>query len=116
MARAQQAMLTEENAPKPKKLPTIKRKPQVDAWIVVINDKVLISQIEEVEAEIGEPNCRFNQPFELVQYQDDGDISMVPYLMAFTDDVSFMIHSDKIVTLSKPKSSLKKRYEALIQE
>ena len=33
--------------------------------LVLTNNQILISQIEEVTSELGEPDCRLTKPFEL---------------------------------------------------
>ena len=72
---------------------------------------MLISQIEEVGADVGEPDCKLIAPY---QTQPDG--SMFPFLWEYTEDREFMISSDKILTIADPKSNLLENYLQLIEE
>jgi hypothetical protein len=113
-----ETMLTEVNmpqaapAPRAKKNISIpKRKKQVDAWIVVLPNITLITQMEEVSNQIGEPNCRLIEPFIIAESKN---YSLIPYLIEYTNDNQFMIHSDKIITLAKPNAILQSKYETLL--
>lgn len=98
-----------------KKLPTLKkRKRSIESFIVVLEDKNLISQVQEVSTENeGEPNCRLIEPFVIV---DPVSAILEPYLIDYTNDNKFMIHSSKIFTLAKPNNILAEKYEAVIGE
>ncbi len=79
--------------------------------ILVLTDQTqLISQIEEVGAEIGEPDCRLTEPFVI---KEDG--TLYPWLIDITDDNQFMMSSDKILTMADPRSSVLKKYNDLLQ-
>lgn len=110
-----ETMLTEVNMPKAttaKKVITIpKRKKEVDVWIVVFPHITLITQLEEVEAEEGEPNCRMLEPFVIT---DKTNYTLNPYLLEYTNANNFMIHADKILTLAKPNALLQSKYESLL--
>jgi hypothetical protein len=71
----------------------------------------LITQIEEVSTELGEPDCRLIEPFIL---QSDG--TMQPWLVDITSQNTFMIHSDKILTIADPNGKLIDKYETLVKE
>jgi len=70
----------------------------------------LLSQIEEVGADIGEPDCKLIEPFTV---NKDGTLS--PWLIDFTSQNTFMMSSDKILTLADPKPTLLEKYEDLIK-
>jgi len=74
--------------------------------ILLTNNQILISQIEEVSTELGEPDCRLIEPFLLNQ----SILTLSPWLMDYTSDNKYMISSDKIMTLSDPNSDLLKNY------
>lgn len=74
--------------------------------ILLTNNQILISQIEEVSTELGEPDCRLIEPFLLNQ----SSLTLSPWLMDYTSDNKYMISSDKILTLADPKSDLLKNY------
>ena len=79
--------------------------------IVLMNNLILISQIEEVTSELGEPDCKITKPF-IVR----NDHTMEPYLCGYTKQNTFMISSDKILTLTDPTPTLLEKYKDLIKE
>ena len=78
--------------------------------LVLMNNKILITQIEEVGADIGEPDCKLIEPFEV-----SNDETLSPWLVKFTNQNTFMIASDKILTLTDPRPVLLEKYESLIK-
>ncbi len=76
--------------------------------IVLTNNKVLVSQIDEVGADIGQPDCKLTNPYML---KDDG--TMEPWLINISRQDVFMISSDKILTLTEPMPTLIEKYEEL---
>jgi hypothetical protein len=80
--------------------------------IVMTNNQILLTQIEEVSTELGEPDCRLVEPFVLNQ----SSLELSPWLLDFTTQNTFMIHSDKILTIADPNSKLKSKYESLVKE
>ena len=73
--------------------------------IVLTNNKVLVSQIDEVGADVGEPDCKLTNPYIL---KDDG--TMEPWLLSVSRQDIFMISSDKILTLTEPMPTLLEKY------
>tara|TARA_B100001094_G_C17825153_1_gene620469 strand:- start:39 stop:287 length:249 start_codon:yes stop_codon:yes gene_type:complete len=78
--------------------------------IVLVSDRILISQIDEVGVEIGEPDCKLTEPF---VYNDDE--TLTPWLLDVSNDNTFMISSDKILTIAEPKPTLLEKYQKLIK-
>ena len=76
--------------------------------IVLTNNKVLVSQIDEVGADVGEPDCKLTNPYML---KDDG--TMEPWLVNISRQDVFMISSDKILTITEPMPTLVEKYEDL---
>ncbi len=76
--------------------------------IVLTNNKILVSQIDEVGADVGEPDCKLTNPYIL---KDDG--TMEPWLLSVSREDIFMISSDKIITLTEPMPTLVEKYEEL---
>ena len=74
--------------------------------ILLTNNQILISQIEEISTELGEPDCRLIEPFLLNQ----SSLTLSSWLMDYTSDNKYMISSDKILTLADPNSDLLKNY------
>lgn len=80
--------------------------------LILTNNQILLTQIEEVSTDLGEPDCKLIEPFILNQ----SDLSLSPYLVDFTNQNNFMIHSDKILTIADPNSKLKDKYLSLVKE
>ena len=79
--------------------------------IVLLTKEVIVEQIEEVQSELGEPDCKLTEPFVI---NDDGTLS--PWLLDVTTQNTFMMSSDKILTLVEPNSKLIQKYEDIIKE
>jgi hypothetical protein len=78
--------------------------------IVLVNGTTIISKIDAVMSELGEPDCKLIRPYQIV------DKKLVPWLDQFTDNIdAIMISSDKILTLVDPKEQLLNDYLTLIQ-
>ena len=79
--------------------------------LALMNSLILITQIEEVGADIGEPDCKLVKPFVV-----RSDKTLEPFLCGYTKQDTFMISSDKIITLADPTPTLLEKYEDLIKE
>jgi|TARA_R100001460_G_scaffold10528_1_gene24921 hypothetical protein len=71
-------------------------------------NQILISEISEIGADIGQPDCKLSNPFVL---QNDGTLE--PWLVSVSRQDVFMISSDKIITLTEPMPTLVEKYEEL---
>ena len=78
--------------------------------LILTNNLKLVTQIEEVLADIGDPNCKMIEPY-VVGEQD----TLSPWLVDCTNQNEFMISSDKILTILEPKPTLLEKYENLIK-
>ena len=78
--------------------------------LVLTNNLKIVTQIEEVLADIGDPNCKMIEPY-VVGQQD----TLSPWLVECTSQNEFMISSDKILTILDPKPTLLEKYEKLIK-
>ena len=76
--------------------------------LLLANNQILITQIDEVGADIGEPDCKMTNPFLL---KDDGTLE--PWLISISRQDTFMISSDKIMTITEPMPTLVEKYEEL---
>ena len=74
-------------------------------------DTVLITEIVEIGSELGEPDCKLTKPFVV-----KSDQTLEPYLCGYTKQSTFMISSDKILTLADPTPTLLEKYEDLTKE
>ena len=74
-----------------------------------MNNQKLITQIEEVSTELGEPDCKLIDPYLIGK-----DDTLTQWLIDVSNQREIMLSSDKILTLVDPKDSLLKKYERLI--
>lgn len=75
-------------------------------------DVTLVTEIVEVQGEIGEPDCKLVNPYRL--YSEDvlklyGEDVLKPW-PDITDQRDIMIHSDSILTIVDPKPKLAEKY------
>ena len=70
--------------------------------LLLANKEHIISEIEEVPAEYGDPNCKLTNPC----YTD----SMERWCNEYTNQKEMMIHSDKIITIIDPNEKYLKEY------
>jgi hypothetical protein len=78
--------------------------------IVLINGQTIISRIAAVISELGEPDCKLINPYQIV------DGKLTSWLSELTDATdAIMISSDKILTLVDPKETLLNDYLTLTQ-
>ena len=75
--------------------------------VLVDIDNVLITEIVEVMAEEGEPDCRLINPY---RFFDEGD--MKPWLKA-SNQTEFMIRSEDILTIADPTPEVVQQYKDL---
>lgn len=76
--------------------------------LVFENGLVLLAQLEETSADLGEPDCKLTEPFVV---NLDGTLS--PWLLEYTVQNSLKVHSDKILTISVPNEKLLHNYRNL---
>ena len=82
--------------------------PKMIKILVLTTNQILISQIEEVGADIGEPDCKLVDPYVITK-----DGTLEPWLLNVTREDTFMMSSDKILTLTDPTPTLLEKYEDL---
>ena len=83
--------------------------------LALTNNHYIISQVDEVVAEdIGQPDCKLTKPF--VINTETGKTVLEPFMMDLTRDNTFMMGSDKILTLAVPTPTLLEQYLNLIEE
>ena len=73
--------------------------------ILLTNQQILISEIQEIGADIGEPDCKLVNPYLLKESN-----TMEPWLISVSKQDTFMISSDKIITLTDPMPTLLEKY------
>ena len=79
--------------------------------LALTNNLILISEIEEIGADIGEPDCKLINPFVV-----RSDQTLEPFLCGYTKENTFMMSSDKILTLANPTPTLIEKYQDIIKE
>ena len=76
--------------------------------VLVDVDTVLISEVVEMDAELGDPNCKLINPY-LFNSIDD----MKPWKAEITNQTEFMIRSEDILTIADPTGPVMDRYTEL---
>ena len=83
--------------------------------IALTNNHYIVSQVDEVVAEdIGQPDCKLTKPY-VVNTESDKTV-LEPFMMDLTRDDTFMMGSDKILTLAIPTPTLLEQYLNLTEE
>ena len=83
--------------------------------IALTNNNYIISYVDEVATEdIGQPDCKLTKPY--VVNTESGKTILEPFMMDLTKDDTFMMGSDKILTLAIPTPTLLEQYLNLIEE
>ena len=72
--------------------------------LLLSNQEVIVSEIVEVAAEFGDPNCKLTKPYKIV------DGSLHKWMMDYTEQNEIMISSDKIITLVTPSPLIFDQY------
>ena len=67
-------------------------------------DNVIISQVVEVDAELGDPNCKLINPYQFFSVDD-----MKPWPKA-TNQTELMIRSEDILTMADPTPEVIEKY------
>ena len=67
-------------------------------------DNVVVCEVEEIQAELGEPDCRLKNP-----YQYDKDTGLTPW-PDFAGQTEMMLRSDDILTMVEPKQEIIDQY------
>ncbi len=76
--------------------------------MILTNQLNLITEVEELVVDFGEPNCRLIKPYLI---SEDGSLS--PWLKKFTNDDEIAMSSDKILTIVEPNGKLLDEYTEL---
>ena len=76
--------------------------------VLVDVDTVLIAEVVELDAEIGDPNCKLINPY-LFNSIDD----MKPWKTEVTNQTEFMIRSEDILTIADPSGTIIDKYTEL---
>jgi hypothetical protein len=69
--------------------------------LILKNDTILITEVHEIETELGGPDCKLVNPCQMI-VSDEAVYDMRKWPV-FTDQKELMIHSDSIFTIVDPK-------------
>ena len=72
--------------------------------LLLSNQEIVVSEIEEVAAEIGDPNCKLTKPYKIIGG------ALQRWMQDYTDQGELMINSDKIITLVNPSPLILEKY------
>tara|TARA_Y100001936_G_scaffold17144_1_gene14532 strand:- start:82 stop:339 length:258 start_codon:yes stop_codon:yes gene_type:complete len=73
--------------------------------ILIDVDNVLISEIVEMDADIGEPNCKLINPLLFINIDD-----MKPWKSDVTNQTEFMVRAEDILTIADPTGTVIDKY------
>ena len=75
--------------------------------LLLSNQEIVVSEIEEIACEIGDPNCKLTKPYKI-----EGG-ALHKWMQDYTEQNEIMIESDKIVTLVTPSPLIFDQYSKL---
>ena len=84
---------------------------QIIKCLLLKNGDLLISQIMEVDTELGGPDCKMIKPYKMIK--EDNEYKLETWL-DFTSQSEMMIHSDSILTIVTPTPAILSEYLELI--
>ena len=84
---------------------------QIVKCLLLKNDTILITEIIEVGADIGEPDCKLTNPF--ILRKQSGEYYLESWI-DFSAQTEFMISSESILTLADPTPDLLSKYFEMI--
>jgi hypothetical protein len=74
--------------------------------LLLMSNVLLISVVKQVYGEIGEPDCKLIDPFQINQ----SSLELYPWMSDVSSQNIIMISSDKILTIMEPNDNLLKKY------
>tara|TARA_B100002019_G_scaffold279877_1_gene282228 strand:- start:421 stop:687 length:267 start_codon:yes stop_codon:yes gene_type:complete len=72
-------------------------------------DTVLITKIVELDAELGDPNCKLLNPLEWKKNDADDEYSLTTWIEASGQE-EFMVRSEDILTIADPTPEVIEKY------
>ena len=76
--------------------------------VLIDVDNVVVAEVVEMDAEIGDPNCKLINPY-LFNSIDD----LKPWKSEITNQTEFMIRSEDILTIADPTDEVMEKYTEL---
>ena len=81
--------------------------------LLLKNKTVLITEIEEVTAELGEPDCKLINPVEIL---DTEPLQFKKWLHDYTTQTTTMIQSDSILTIVDSHKIIEDDYKKFLSK
>ena len=90
---------------------------QIIKCLLLKNGDLLISEIAEIDTELGGPDCKLVNPYKMINLHKDDkdDYTMQPWL-DFTSQDEMMMHSDSILTIVTPTTMILSKYLDILAE
>ena len=76
--------------------------------VLIDVDNVVVAEVVEMDAEIGDPNCKL-----IKQYLFNSIDDMKPWKSEITNQTEFMIRSEDILTIADPTNEVIEKYTEL---
>ena len=83
---------------------------QIINCLLLKNGDLLISQIMEMDTELGGPDCKMIKPYKMVKDEDEYKLET---WLDYTSQTEMMIHSDSILTIVTPTPAIPVSYTHL---
>ena len=87
----------------------VEEQPNPIQVLLLTNQIILISEIEEVLADIGQPDCKLTNPCVII----DGKVSK--WMSGLTPNTQMFMSSEKILTLLDPSEHILEEYLELVR-
>ena len=81
--------------------------------LLLKNKTVLITEIEEVGADVGEPDCKLINPVEIL---DTEPLQLKKWLNDYTTQTTSMLSSDSILTIVDPHKIIEDDYKKFLSK
>ena len=81
--------------------------------LLLKNKTVLITEIEEVGADVGEPDCKLINPVEIL---DTEPLQFKKWLHDYTTQTTTMIQSESILTIVDPHKIIEDDYKKFLSK
>lgn len=81
--------------------------------LLLKNKTVLITEIEEVGADVGEPDCKLINPVEIL---DTEPLQLKKWLHDYTTQTTSMLSSDSILTIVDPHKIIEDDYKKFLSK
>lgn len=77
--------------------------------LLLFDGMMIIATLQEVGADIGEPDCLLKEPFQVI-LGPENEITVRPWLCEYTTQNEMKIHSSSITTIVEPNSKVLRAY------